>query len=83
MSYENERFINCTNSYNEKSFNEVCEALEQGETVRVGIDCIGHTRNNIEQENYKEHLEKKYGDKLKVNCEEGVCSYSYSYKLEK
>lgn len=74
--------IDCGNYFHEKAFNEVCEALEQGETVRVYIDCIGHTRNNYEQETYKEKLIDKYGSKLNVKCSNGACSYSYEYKLE-
>lgn len=72
--------INGGNYYHEKAFFEVCKALEQGNTVDMYIDCIGHTRNNMEQEAYKESLLEKYGDKLIVECAKGV-SYSYSYKL--
>lgn len=75
--------INCGNSFSESRFNQVCDALEQGETVEVYINCIGHTRNNMEQETYKEHLLKKYGDKLNVECSNGVCSYHYTYRLQK
>lgn len=74
--------INGGNSFHEKAFNDICKELEQGESVKVFIDCIGHTRNNDEQEAYKEALVKKYGDRLAVKCSEGVCSYNYSYKLK-
>ena len=73
--------INGGNYYHEKAFNELCEALEQGEAVEVYIDCIGHARNNNEQEIYKEALIEKYGDKLKVKCNQGAVSYSYTYQL--
>ena len=75
--------INCANDFYESRFNEVCEALEQGETVGVYIDCIGHTRNNMAQEVYKEHLQKKYGDKLTIERSSGAYSYSYTYTLKK
>ena len=75
-------FISGENYFNEKSLKEICEALEQGETVEVGIDCIGHTRNNMEQEAYKEALTEKYGSRLQVECSEGAHSYSYSYRLK-
>ena len=42
-----EKTINCGNDFHEERFNEVCEALEQGETVEIYISCIGHTRNNM------------------------------------
>lgn len=75
--------INGGNYFHEKAFNEICEALEKGgEAVRVGIDCIGHARNNNEQEAYKEALEKKYGDRLQITKRDGVNSYSYSYELK-
>lgn len=73
--------INGQNYFNEKSFNEICEALERMEFVKVYIDCIGHGTNNREQEIYKEALLKKYRDRLKVEKSEGVHSYSYIYSL--
>ena len=74
--------INGGNYFHKKAFNEICKALEQGENVEVYIDCIGHTRNNNEQEAYKEALEEKYGDKLQAKCKAGVCSYKYAYCLK-
>lgn len=74
--------VNCGNSFYEDRFNLVCEGLENGFEVSVYIDCIGHTRNNMSQESYKQHLLEKYGDRLEVIYHDGVCSYSYSYKLK-
>ena len=73
--------INGRNYYNAKSFNEICEALEKAQAVQVYIDCIGHTRNNNEQEAYKEALVEKYADRLKIEKNEGGHSYSYIYML--
>ena len=75
------KFICGSNYFNQRSFDEMCKELESGEHIKVGIDCIGHARNNMEQERYREELVEKYGNKLEVNCNEGVCSYSYNYKL--
>ena len=74
--------IDCGNYFHQKAFNEVCEVLEKGEGVEVYIDVIGHSRNNYEQEAYKEALENKYGDNLKVEKNDGAYSYSYSYRLK-
>lgn len=74
--------INGGNYFHEKAFNEICKTLERGEAVQVYIDCIGHTRNNNEQEAYKEALENKYGDKLQTTEHGGAYSYSYSYQLK-
>lgn len=79
---ENIKVINGQNYFKEKSFNEICEALEKAETVEVYIDCVGHTRNNDEQERYREALEEKYGDRLNVEKYDGAYSYSYIYKLK-
>ena len=73
--------INGGNYFHEKAFNEICEALEKGEAVQVYIDCIGHTRNNYEQETYKEALIKKYSDRVKTDKLDGSYSYSYVYSL--
>lgn len=73
--------INGGNYYNQPAFEKICEGLEKGDTVQVYIDCIGHTRNNDEQEAYKEALTEKYGDTLNVEKNEGGYSYSYSYQI--
>ena len=74
--------INGGNYFHEKAFNEICEALEKGEAVEVYIDVIGHSRNNYEQEAYKEALENKFGDRLQTTENSGAYSYSYSYQLK-
>lgn len=75
------KLINGENYFNPVSFDKACKALEQGDTIQIGIDCIGHTRNNNEQEIYKEKLQKKYNSRLQIEKNEGAYSYSYSYKL--
>ena len=75
------KVINGQNYFNEKSFNEICEALEKMQAVKVYIDCIGHTRNNNEQEVYKEKLIEKYRDRLKFDKVDGGYSYHYEYGL--
>lgn len=77
----NAKTIDCGNYFHDSRFKLVCEALEQGETVKVHIDCIGHTQNNFEQENYKEALIEKYGDSLNIEKVAGAFSDSYKYKL--
>ena len=73
--------INGGNYFHDKAFNEICEALERAQAVQVYIDCIGHTRNNNEQEAYREALVEKYQDRLKVDKIDGAYSYSYAYML--
>lgn len=75
------KVIDGKNYFNEQSFNEICEALEKAGTVKVYIDSIGHTRNNNEQEAYKEALIEKYADRLKIDKIDGGYSYSYVYAL--
>ena len=77
------QFVNGSNEFDTNCFNEMCNLLEQGRTIKVGIDCIGHGLNNAIQEEYKKALIYKYGEKLVVGCSEGVCSYSYYYSLDK
>lgn len=76
------KWFNCGNDFYDSKFNFMCEILEQGEEVHTSIDCIGHTRNNMTQEHYKQKLIEKYGDRIEVIYHDGVCSYSYSYKLK-
>lgn len=75
------KVINGGNYFNEKAFNEICEELEKVQAVQVFIDCIGHTRNNMEQEAYREALVEKYQDRLKVDRIDGAYSYHYEYAL--
>ena len=61
--------VNGKNYFNEESFAEMCERLENGETIGIYIDCIGHTRDRIETAAYVRALKEKYGDKLIVDTE--------------
>ena len=76
-----DKCVNGGNYFIKERFEVMCQELEKGECIEVYIDCIGHTRNNMTQEEYKEHFIEKYGDKVEVIYNDGVCSYSYSYKL--
>lgn len=70
------------NYFNEESLKEMIKELDSGNEIDVYISCIGHTRNNMTQEAYKKALKEHYGDRLEVFYNDGVCSYSYSYKLK-
>ena len=76
------KLINGQNYFNKVSFQNACEALEQGNSIEMYIDVIGHTRNNIVQEEYEEALKEKYGSNLIIDKELGSYSYSYSYRLK-
>lgn len=77
-----EIMVNGKNYFNEESFDETCLFLEDGLKVYLTIDCIGHTRNNYEQENYRKALVNKYGRNLDIELVEGAYSYSYKYSLK-
>lgn len=83
MATTENKVINCGNDFYEQFFDKVCKELEDGLSVKVYVDCIGHTRNNIVQEIYKEKLTEKYGAAIKINCDEGGYSYFYIYQLIK
>ena len=46
-------YVSGSNYFQEKYLKEMIALLDEGKTIQVGIACIGHTRNNTEQENYK------------------------------
>lgn len=75
-------WVSGSNCFNEKDLKKMIQLLEEGKTINVGISCIGHTRNNMEQENYKKALQKHYGDKLEIILDSLVNTYSYIYKLK-
>ena len=77
-----EILVDGRNYFNEESFNDACLFLEDGSKVHISIDCIGHTRNNAEQENYRRAFVEKYGRKVNIEVIEGVYSYSYKYSLK-
>ena len=56
--------INVGNYYTEARLQEVKEALEQGYTVRIYVDCIGHSRTEQVEWEFREELQKEYKDKL-------------------
>ena len=76
------QLINGKNYLNMKSLTEMSKALNEGKTIEVYIDCIGHSRNNYEQENYRKALQKIYGENLECEVLEGNYSYSYMYRLK-
>ena len=82
MKKSNRILINGRNYFNQKSFTEMCEVLEAGNVLEVYIDCIGHTRNNYEQENYRKALQQKYLENLETEIWNGAYSYSYIYRLK-
>ena len=75
-------YVSGSNYFNEKDLKKMIEELDKGNAIQVGIECIGHTRNNMEQEAYKQALLKHYGSKLEITCNEGAYSYDYEYKLK-
>lgn len=76
-------YVSGSNYFQEKYLKEMIALLDEGKTIQVGIACIGHTRNNTEQENYKRALIEHYGDKLEIKQSPGAYSYHYEYKLRK
>lgn len=76
------KLINGKNYCNIPCFKQMCQELEKGQRIEVYIDCIGHTRNNYEQESYRKLLQDKYGDKLETELSGGTYSYSYIYQLK-
>ena len=75
-------WVSGSNGFNEKDFNKMVELLDSGNKIQVGISCIGHTRNNMEQENYKKAFEEHYGNRLEVSLDALVNTYSYTYYLK-
>lgn len=45
------------NGYRDKAVYEVDEALASGKAVRVGADCIGHTRAAMVESSSKKYFE--------------------------
>lgn len=73
------KFINVSNCFRTERFNVLCEELEKGEKVHIYVDCIGHTRRAMTEEEYEENLQKKYGERL---CKEGKYSSDTAYFLK-
>lgn len=59
--------INGRNYFNEKSLEEMIKHLDNGDTIGIYIDCVGHTRSERETETYIEELQKYYGNKLIID----------------
>ena len=72
------KLVNGKNYFNDESFNEMVNRLENGETIGIYIDCIGHTRDAIETAHYVEELQKKFGEKLIIDTKS---NWYTEYKL--
>ena len=75
-------YISVGNSFDKKKFDEICGLLRRGMRIEPVVSCIGHTLNNMIQNEYKIKLEEEFGAELETTYHEGVCSYGYSYKLK-
>lgn len=78
------KYFSVGNYFDKPTLKEVIKELEKGQRIEIGVDCIGHTRNNMVQEEFKEALIDYYKDRIKmlvVEYNPGVCSYSYIYEL--
>ena len=73
----------CNDRFNpQDSLNQMIKKLDEGKTLLVGTDSLGHGDNNAWQESIKRKLEEHYGSNLKVVSKTGIYSYSYTYKLK-
>lgn len=61
------KLINGQNYFNEGSLQEMIDELENGTTIGIYIDCIGHTRTAYETSCYVKALKEKFGDKLVID----------------
>lgn len=69
-------FVNGGRFYDKSRLQKIIKLLDMGYIVQIGISCIGHTRNVLESENYKEALLLHYGKKLKYDLYYGCYNYS-------
>lgn len=73
------KLVNGQNYFNEKSLQEMIAELENGNTIGIHIDCIGHTRTAYETSLYVQALKEKFGDRLAINAK-GNWYTEYSLK---
>lgn len=71
------------NWYTDESMKAMTDILDNGEVLKVGASCLGHSDGNAMTESVKRKLTEHYGDKLIVVSKEGYYSYSYTYKLKR
>lgn len=71
-----EKTFNVGNYYTDERFQKLKEELEQGHTVRVYVDCIGHTRTEMVESEFREALQKEFKDRLIITRD-----YADKYKL--
>jgi hypothetical protein len=64
---KNYTIVNGQNYFNEISFNEMVKKLQDGETIAIYIDCIGHARTSYETAAYVEALKQKFGNNLQAD----------------
>lgn len=78
------KYFSVGNYFDKPTLKEVIKELEKGQRIEIGVDCIGHTRNNMVQEAFREALVDYYKDRSKMlvtEYNEGAYSYSYTYEL--
>lgn len=61
------KVINGSNSFNLSIYKDIIQNLNNGETVELYINCLGHTRAQIEGSKYREELQNYFGEKLEIS----------------
>lgn len=64
--------INCCNYFHVTGQNRLIEALEDGKTICIYIDCVGHQRTEYERALYIRWLEEYYGERLECLKGKGI-----------
>lgn len=54
--------VNGRNYFNEESLAKMIDALNDGKMIDIYIDCIGHTRTEMESLAYVESLKEHFGE---------------------
>ena len=72
--------VDVWNDFYPSRFEHLKKVLEQGNVVRIYVNCIGHTRSYWTERDYADRLRKHYGDRLVITGEPG--HYGTTYRLQ-
>lgn len=69
------KLIDVANDFYQEKYDNLKKELESGTKVEIYVDCIGHTRARMVEQDYASRLKDEYGDRLIITGIPGAWGY--------
>lgn len=74
--------VDVANDFYPSRYEKLKKVLEDGNVVKIYVNCIGHTRAHWVEVAYADKLREEYGDRLVITGEPGYYGTKYHLQVE-